>query len=250
MKESRLIMGMPVIVEIVGAGAESLEPLFDYFRRVDEQFSTYKSSSEVSRINRGEITPPEYSPEMREVLSLAEETEKASRGYFNVRTPDGTLDPSGIVKGWAIKNAAELARTAGHADHWVEAGGDIQVAGHNEEGGPWRVGIRNPFNEKEIVKVLYLRNRGIATSGTYIRGNHIYDPHTGKPVSSDIVSLTVIGPDVCEADRFATAAFAMGSDGIRFIESLDGFEGYAIDKDGQATMTSGFSAYTEKDLEK
>jgi thiamine biosynthesis lipoprotein len=58
------------------------------------------------------------------------------------------------------------------------------------------------------------------------------------------VSITVIGPDVLEADRFATAAFAMGKGGIAFIENLPGFEGYAIDAQGIATMTSGFGAYT------
>jgi len=243
-------MGMPVIVEIVGATRESAEPLFDYFRRVDEQFSTYKPSSEVSRINRGEIAQGAYSTEMREVLSLAEKTRKDSNSFFDVHTPSGTLDPSGIVKGWAIKNAANIARAAGHTDYWVEAGGDIQLAGSNPDGAAWKVGIKNPFNEKEIVKVVHLRDRGIATSGTSIRGNHIYDPHTGKPASSDVVSITVIGPDVYEADRFATAAFAMGNEGIYFIDSLEGFEGYSIDKNGRATMTSGFAAYTEDSSKK
>ena len=250
MKDSRLIMGMPVIVEIVGGTQESLEKVFDYFRSVDERFSTYKPTSEVSLINVGEHSHSEYSPEMQEVLKLAEETKHATGGYFDVYTPEGALDPSGIVKGWAIKKAAELAGTDGHSNYWVEAGGDIQVSGVNEDGTAWKVGIRNPFNKNEIVKVVQLHNCGIATSGTYIRGDHIYDPHTGTSASSDIVSLTVIGPDVYEADRFATAAFAMGNDGIRFIESLPGFEGYSIDKSGVATMTSGFSVYVEVNSKK
>ena len=238
-------MGMPVIVEIVDGTQESLEKVFDYFRGVDERFSTYKPTSEVSLINAGEHSHSEYSKEMREVLKLAEETKRATGGYFDVYTPEGVLDPSGLVKGWAIKKAAELADTDGHSNYWVEAGGDIQVSGVNEDGDAWKVGIRNPFNKNEIVKVVQLNNCGIATSGTYIRGDHIYDPHTGTSAPSDIVSLTVIGPDVYEADRFATAAFAMGDDGIRFIESLPEFEGYSIDKSGMATMTSGFSAYVE-----
>ncbi len=236
-------MGMPVVVEIVGAQQASLKPLFGYFRSVDARFSTYKPESEISAINRGEIVPAQYSSEMQEVLSLAHDTKRHSRGYFDIRTPGGTLDPSGVVKGWAIKKAAELAAAAGHKDYWVEAGGDIQVAGMNPDGGEWKVGIRNPFNEDEIVKVVRLRDCGIATSGTYIRGEHIYNPHTKEPASGDLVSISVIGPDVYEADRFATAAFAMGEDGIRFIESLEGFEGYAIDKNGRATMTSGFPVY-------
>jgi thiamine biosynthesis lipoprotein len=95
----------------------------------------------------------------------------------------------------------------------------------------------------EIVKVLSLSDCGIATSGVYIRGQHIYNPYDeGAPIT-DIVSLTVIGPDIYYADCFATAAFAMGKEGIDFIEHLDGFEGYMIDNHHQATFTSGFSRY-------
>ena len=244
MKETRLIMGMPVTVEVVGGDVSALDIAFNYFRSVDERFSTYKTTSEVSRINAGEHSHSQYSPEMGEVLQLAEATKQATGGYFDVYTPEGSLDPSGLVKGWAINNAAKLIRAAGHGNFWVDAGGDIQTSGKNDRNEEWSVGIKNPFNGSEVVKVIYPRSKGIATSGSYIRGSHIWDPHTGKPVSSDVVSLTVIGPDVYEADRFATAAFAMGPEGIQFIESLPGFEGYSIDTKGQATMTSGFVAYT------
>jgi thiamine biosynthesis lipoprotein len=87
------------------------------------------------------------------------------------------------------------------------------------------------------------RGHGVATSGNYLRGDHIYDPHTGRYGSDDIVSLTVIGADVMEADRYATASFAMGRDGIHFIEKVPGLEGYEIDKSGVARMTSGLGKY-------
>jgi thiamine biosynthesis lipoprotein len=64
---------------------------------------------------------------------------------------------------------------------------------------------------------------------------------------TDVVSLTVIGPNIYEADRFATAAFAMGEEGIRFIGRLAGFEGYMIDRRGQATFTNGFTRYVIND---
>jgi thiamine biosynthesis lipoprotein len=86
----------------------------------------------------------------------------------------------------------------------------------------------------------------VATSGTYERGKHIYNPKTGKTAESDIASISIIGPNVYEADRFATAAFAMGREGINFIASLLGFEGMMIDNDGVATMTDGFEKYAIK----
>jgi len=80
-----------------------------------------------------------------------------------------------------------------------------------------------------------------------VRGGHIYNPtNTDQPISG-IVSLTVIGPDVYEADRFATAAFAMGPAGLLFMENLPGFEAYMIDPNGMAAYTSGFERYVSHD---
>jgi thiamine biosynthesis lipoprotein len=234
---------MPVTVDVADRGGGGLiSAVFDYFEAVDRRFSTYKSDSEIEAINRGEIDAAAYSREMREVLELAERTGSETDGYFDIHLPGGRLDPSGIVKGWAIRNAAAIVTAAGIRDFFIEAGGDIQSAGNNSAGDPWRVGIRSPFNPDDIIKIVYPRGRGVATSGTYVRGQHIVDPHRpGQPIQ-DIVSLTVIGADVLEADRFATAAFAMGSAGIDFVERTAGLEGYVVRSNGRATLTSGFEA--------
>lgn len=239
-------MGMPVTVEVVDPNvtASTLNMVYDYFRYVDEKFSTYKADSEISRINQGLLSVNHSSSDMQTVFRLSEQTRLETNGYFNI-AHDHLYDPSGLVKGWAIFNAAELLHQHGFENYYVDAGGDVQLAGKNEHGQDWRIGIRNPFNITQIVKVLSLTNMGIATSGTYIRGDHIYNPF-GEMVS-DIVSLTVTGPNIYEADRFATAAFAMGRAGIEFIAQLDGFEGYMIDELGQATFTSGFNRYTIHD---
>jgi len=239
-------MGMPISVEIIDPGATEadIERVFALFRAVDDTFSTYKEQSEISRINRGELDEEEYSDSMKTILALSEQTRQETEGYFDIYH-NGIADPSGIVKGWAILQAAQMLKAAGYANFYVDAGGDIEVAG-NKGGKPWRVGIRNPFNRKENVKVLEVRDKGVATSGTAIRGQHIYDPHHPDIPLLDIVSLTVIGPNVYEADRFATAAFAMGKRGIYFIEQLAGFEGYMIDATARATFTSGFERYVLK----
>ena len=245
MQQSREIMGMPVVVEVADsfAAPEDLEKVFDYFNYVDAKFSTYKPGSEISKINQGLINVADFSKEMQEVFNLAEKTKQETKGYFDIKKPNGQIDPSGLVKGWAINNAALLLKHQGLKNFYVEAGGDIQTCGHNLQNENWSVGIKNPFNQKEIVKVVNLSGQGIATSGTYIKGQHIYNPHRPNEKFNDVVSITVIGPNVYEADRFATAAFAMGQEGIGFIENTQGLEGYMIDKNGTATMTSGFEAY-------
>lgn len=244
MKETRLIMGMPVTIEVVDASADAscLETVFAYFEYVDGKFSTYKDASEISLINRGKLKLEESSNDMQTIFALAEHTKKATDGYFDILRDD-LYDPSGVVKGWAIFNAAEILREMGFENYYVDAGGDIQVAGKNADGRNWQVGIQNPFNNLEIVKVLSVSDCGVATSGTYVRGRHIYNPKEAGQLVSDVLSLTVVGPDIYEADRFATAAFAMGMDGIIFIENLEGFEGYMIDQDGLAIYTTNFERY-------
>src|SRR4051794_27144260 len=139
MRETRILMGMPVTIEIVGAPDDALMArAFDYLVTVDQRFSTYKPDSEITAINEGRIAVADCSSEMREVFALAETTRWETRGFFDIRRRDGTRDPSGIVKGWAIRNAARLLREAGAENFYVDAGGDIQPAGHNAEGAEWR----------------------------------------------------------------------------------------------------------------
>lgn len=246
MRQTRTIMSMPVVVDLVDPQANQghFDQVFDYLVYMDETFSVFKKDSEISRINRGELRPEDYSKDMKTVLALSDAMRARTNGYFNSTKKDGTCDPSGLVKGWAIYTASQMLDQSGIADYLVEIAGDLQVRGVSGRGEDWSIGIRNPFRREEIVKVVYPKGAGMATSGSYVHGGHIYDPFTGDPVATSLVSITVIGPTVWEADCFATAAFAMGDSGCQFIEGQDGFEAYAIDASGMATMTSGFERYT------
>jgi FAD:protein FMN transferase len=257
MTRTELIMGMPITVAIPDRERmdgpapgeryptvdEAMEAVFQLFREVDERFSPYKPGSETSRIDRGELAETDAGPDMREVLTLSEETRRQTDGYFNVRG-NGHFDPSGLVKGWAIARAARLLDEDGFISFCVEAGGDMEVRGANDAGQPWAIGLRSPFEPSKLVHKLLLTNRGIATSGTYIRGAHIWNPLTGC-AADEIASMTVIGPNVYEADRFATAAFAMGREGIAFMAALPDFDAFMIEKSGTATFTPGFARYIE-----
>ncbi|MBI4201726.1 MAG: FAD:protein FMN transferase [Chloroflexi bacterium] len=237
------IMGMPITIQIVdaAAGQEDVEAVFTYLRHVDQLFSTYKRDSETERINRGELCEKDYSKEMRAVIALCQETRKETGGYFDAWYGN-RFDPSGLVKGYAIQSSAELLRRHKYQDFFVEAGGDIQTSGRNTRGEKWRVGIRNPFNPSELFAVVHLSGEGIATSGNYERGEHIYDPVRRQP-ANQLASLSVIASNVCDADRFATAAFAMGEGGLGFIEKTPGLECSVIAKDRRAHCTTGFQRF-------
>lgn len=236
---------MPVIIKIADEGTTKAicEEIFAYFRHTDETFSTYKDDSVISKINQKKLTIDHAPAEVKKVLQLCEETKAATNGYFDIQRDD-QIDPSGLVKGYAIFEAANMLAAKDFANFTVEIGGDIEARGANEHDKPWRIGIENPFNRQEIIKVVHLTNRGIATSGTYIRGAHLYDPIKNREANA-IASITVIGPNIYEADRFATAAFAMGESGLKFIETRlgPGFAGYMITKDKQAHFTAAFDQY-------
>lgn len=237
------IMGMPISVHIVDAAAtqDDAEAVFAYMRHVDDVFSPYKPDSVTERLNRGDLSDANCGEEMRCILALCEQTRVETGGYFNARY-HGRFDPSGVVKGYAIQQSALLLRQRGFQDFLVEAGGDMQTSGRNATGQKWRVGIRNPFCPQRLATVVHLSGEGIATSGAYERGEHIYDPIAERPANG-IASVSVIADNVCDADRFATAAFAMGERGIQMLDALPGVHGYVIGKEGRAYCTTGFLRY-------
>ena len=243
-RETQIVMGMPITVEIIDCpSTRPLSDVFAYFDAIDRRFSVFRPDSEIIAFNRGRVMRTEISAHLQEVLALADQTRRRTHGYFDICRPDGLIDPSGIVKGWAIRNASRLIDAAGAKNYLIDAGGDIQSRGKAPGGMEWKIGIRNPFNDREIIKTVHPFGRGVATSGTYTRGHHIYNPHRPDHPITDIVSLTVIGADVLQADLYATAAFAMGKDGVYFIEEMPQLEGYAIDMDGVATQTTGFGTF-------
>jgi len=208
---------------------------------VDATFSPYREDSEVSRLGRGSLTLAECAPELAEVLAACADVSARSGGYFTVR-PGGRFDPSGYVKGWAVEHAAAMLTAAGSAGHSVNGGGDIQCVGEAGPGRPWRVGIADPLRPGSLALAVTGRDFAVATSGVAERGPHIIDPHTGQPATG-LASITVTGAGLAAADAYATAAFAMGPAARDWVESLEGYEAFAITPAGTAWQTSGFGAY-------
>ena len=222
----------------------ALDDLFARLREVDERFSTYKAESEVSRLARGDIAESDCSPDVRYILALCDDLARTSDGYFDARhhRADGLLDPSGVVKGWSIEEATWILDEAGAANYMINAGGDIVTRGEPEPGHPWRIGIRHPQLGDKLAAVLEVRDRAIATSGTYERGDHIFDPHTGRTPTA-MLSVTVVGPSLTYADAYATAAYAMGLPGLTWVAEHPGYDAYGITADERVLWTPGFDRY-------
>jgi thiamine biosynthesis lipoprotein len=236
-------MGMPIVVDVRDdrAGAdEAVDRLFAWFREVDERFSTYKASSEISRLNRGELHVRDCHPDVRDVLARCDELREESGGYFDARYATLTeVDPSGLVKGWSVDRGAELLEAGGIANFAINAGGDIRMCGAALPDPVWRTGIEHPLLRDRVAAVVEANDLALATSGAYVRGRHILDPHTGRPPDG-LLSVTIAGPDLATADAYATAAFAMGRDGPHWTAELRPFEAMSILVDGTTLTTGGF----------
>ncbi|HEU4978407.1 MAG TPA: FAD:protein FMN transferase [Solirubrobacteraceae bacterium] len=239
-REVRDIMGMPIAIEVRG-GDVDVEPAFAWLRWVDRTFSTYDDSSEISRLGRGEIALADCSPEVDEVLTRCAALREETGGYFSVRA-GGSLDPCGLVKGWAVGRAAALLEQAGAECFAVDAAGDVVVRGRPGDDGPWRVGVRHPQQRAKVAAVLGCEDVAVATSGAYERGEHVLDPHTGRPPSG-LLSVTILGPDIATADAYATAAFAMGADARFWVAGLQGYEAMLITSGREVLSTPGLDRY-------
>jgi thiamine biosynthesis lipoprotein len=118
----------------------------------------------------------------------------------------------GIAKGFAVDLAAE--KVCEHIDKFnikssgilLDLGGNLKVVS-----GEWRTGIRNPYGEME--SILLTNGMAGATSGEYERGKHIYDGRTGRAVSNNLISVTVVHPfSAMIADGLSTTLFVLGKD--------------------------------------
>jgi thiamine biosynthesis lipoprotein len=218
----------------------AVDRFFDWLRSVDARFSTYRADSLVSRLRRKEISIEETDEDFHEVLALCEEVHAVSRGAFDIwrHSPEG-MDPSGLVKGWSIDRGVRMLVEAGARNFCVNAGGDVVACGEASPGLAWRIGIRHPQLPDKMAAVVAGRDLAVATSGAYERGEHILDPATGRPPSG-FLSTTVAGPALAFADAYATAAFAMGTNGIGWVAGLPRYSGFEVTRDGRARWTAGF----------
>jgi thiamine biosynthesis lipoprotein len=236
------------------ADTRVVDACFTFFRRVDDLFSTWRPETEIMRIGSGALSRDDASPEVDEVLVLCEQMRLESGGAFDItagglpnvpeRPGRAPLDPSGLVKGWAVARAGEMLRAAGATRFFVSAGGDLVAAGHPDENPcGWRVGVQHPWEHDRVATVLNVTGGAVATSGRYERGDHIIDPRSGLPAEG-LASVTVVGPDLAVADAYATAALVLGpDDGMRWLAGRAGYEGMAIADDRTVVTTAGFERY-------
>lgn len=234
-------MGMPISLALRGPGAtgrtadQSWTRALAVLDEVDRMFSTYRADSVISRLDRGELDLADCPPEVAEVLALGEQARLVSGGAFDVRRTgaDGrvVLDPSAVVKGWAVERAARELDGLVDTDFCLSAGGDLVCRVRRPDAEPWRIGIEDPHDATRVLAVVPVHDGAVATSGLAHRGEHIVDARTGTTPTA-LASVTVVAGDLVRADVDATAAFALGEHGLAWLRSRPGCSGLVVSADG------------------
>ena len=221
----------------------AMETVIAFCEDVDRDFSTYKDDSWVTRLRRGEIAIADCPDDVRAVWDLCAVAKDLSDGAFDPWAVDGGFDPSGLVKGWAADKCADFLVAAGVGHVQVNAAGDLALRGgwFDSAAGvvkPWSIGVVNPDNRAEIVKVFEITDGAIATSGTYERGAHIHDPVNGL-IAIGAKSATVVGTEGWLCDAMATAVMVGGQDSAKWFgqPELQGYQVFAVNRHEQSAWS-------------
>jgi thiamine biosynthesis lipoprotein len=243
------VMGMPVSVLARGPRLhaadveDAVRRLYDELLEVDAVFSTYKEQSAVSRIRRGELTVRECPADVGLVVERCAWAREVTGGLFDADHPDGSWDPSGLVKGWAAERAFEHLVEVSELDWCLNTGGDVVV--RSVSGEPFVVGIQDPRDPSRVCAAVPLTSGAVATSGTAARGAHIYDPRSGATAHSATASVSVHGPSLETADVLATAAFVADDAWESLVTSVPGYSALRVDERGALTATLTWPGLTE-----
>ena len=227
-----------------GASSATVDAAFAWLHEVDRRFSPFLADSEVGRLMRGELRPDGPSDDLAEVLDIARSVELLSDGAFDIcgHRPDRAPDPTGLVKGWSVDRAAGILQDGGIGRFYLDAGGDVVVRGGQADDRPWRIGVAHPGETRSTALVLLADDLAVATSGSAERGQHITDPRSGE-AADGLLAVTVVGPELGRADAYATAAFAMGLEGVGWMEALPAYAAVGITHGFELISTPGLQRY-------
>lgn len=162
------------------------------------------------------------------------------------------LDFGGFGKEYAVDIVAQIAQDHGLQNVLVDFGHDLRGMGIPPGRPAWHIGLEDPRKPGTTAgSIALMGNRGVASSGDYIRGftiegkryGHIIDPRTGSPVANGSLQATVVAASCLQAGVLSTSAFVLGVPrGIDFIQAFPGAEGMIVTENSRA-QTRGFFNY-------
>ena len=225
----------------------SIDDCFTWFRRVDDLFSTWRDghrdhADRPRRARRRATRAPDVRDRARALRADATRVERRVRHLGRrprrraaPRPGLAPLDPSGLVKGWAVARAGDAPRRRGRGCFFVNAGGDVLTRGRpDRRRDGWRVGIQHPWERDRVAAVLRVTDaarRDVGPLRTRRPRARSRAPGGRQPASRRSPSSV---PTSRSPTAYATAAVVLGpAEGLRWLATRVGYEGMAI-TDGRA----------------
>lgn len=158
------------------------------------------------------------------------------------------VDVSSVAQGYSVEKISRVMEGLGVRNYLVEIGGELKTHGHKPDGSAWRIAVEKPLpGEQRLLKVLTTpkdRPFAVMTSGTYRhyfdvngqRYSHILDARTGKPVTHDLVAVTVLHEDPTVADAWSTALLCVGQPQGMQLADAEQLMALFIQQQGQALV--------------
>lgn len=240
-----------------------------------ESYFVISMAQDISRLTNGafDITVgplvnlwgfgAEYSDQEEPTELQIEELKSKRVGYESLtlkennticKTKNVYLDLSAIAKGYAVDLVAESLDKLSIGSYLVEIGGELKAKGLKPSRDYWRVAVEEPSSElaRSVHKVVELKNMGIATSGDYRnyferdgqRFSHTINPNTGKPITHNLASISVLHDSVAYADAMATALNVLGPEQAMLLARSEKLSVYMLVKADQ-----GFKAQSTKSFQ-
>ena len=240
------VMGTVVTIDAYADPAQPSKHIESHIARAcrvlaqaDEVFSTWKPNSPMSRLRRNELGLDQVPAVVAQVLAECRQVRELTDGWFDPWSLPGGVDPTGYVKGWAAARALDQLKVPGVAAAVVNAAGDIaSFVADPLAHPPFHFGILDPADTTQLACVVEYAG-AVATSGTYERGQHLFNPRTRRLTALN-ASATVTGPDLGVADALATALAIGAQPVLELLESIPEYEALIITESGNHITTAHF----------
>lgn len=144
--------------------------------------------------------------------------------HMSKKLPNVRVDLSSIAQGYSVEKISNTLEALGIQNYLVEIGGELKALGSKPDGKAWRIAVEKPLpGEQKMHKVVTLPKEtpmSVMTSGTYrhyfdVKGkrySHILDARNGKPVTHDLVAVSVFNESPTIADAWSTALLCLGQE--------------------------------------
>lgn len=120
------------------------------------------------------------------------------------------FDLGGVIKEFAVDQAADILQRAGVRGALINFGGDLRTLGQKPDGSPFVVAVRNPKQPDKVAFALPIEGQALTTSAHYERQQAIADERVShilaeKGVHASILSVSVVCDSALQAGIFSTA---------------------------------------------